>query len=164
MKTPKTSSPTGRRVRPKDGLGYGILTGLLGYRLRRAQALVFSHFLETVGKAGISPGQFGVLVLIKENEGLSQSALAKGFGIERSTMVAVIDGLEKRGWVKRVASKRDRRSYALSLTAAGRDFLERVTPEVEAHEREIAAALSEQERDQLLGLLARIAAGGAAKS
>ncbi|MDH3242650.1 MAG: MarR family transcriptional regulator [Alphaproteobacteria bacterium] len=159
MKKPKTSNPTRRRVGPKGGLDYGILTGLLGYRLRRAQAVVFSHFLETVGKAGISPGQFGVLNLIKENEGLSQSALAKGFGIERSTMVAVIDGLQDRGWVKRVASKRDRRSYALSLTKAGRAFIERITPEVEAHEREIAANLSGEEKDQLIAMLARIADG-----
>ena len=154
---PKTPRPTGRQASTKGGLDYGILTGLLGYRLRRAQAVVFGHFLETVGEAGISPGQFGVLVLIKENEGLSQSALAKGFGIERSTMVAVIDGLEKRGWVERVPSARDRRSYALSLTNAGRALLDRVTPEVEAHEKEIAAGLSAAERDQLIGLLARIA-------
>jgi DNA-binding MarR family transcriptional regulator len=156
---PKTSRPTGKRSSARGGLDYGILTGLLGYRLRRAQAVVFSHFLETVGKAGISPGQFGVLVLIKENEGLSQSALAKGFGIERSTMVAVIDGLQDRGWVKRVTSKRDRRSYALSLTRSGRAFMERITPEVEAHEREIAANLSGREREQLIAMLTRVAEG-----
>jgi DNA-binding MarR family transcriptional regulator len=159
VKQPKTSRPRVRRAGAKGGLDYGILTGLLGYRLRRAQAVVFAHFLETVGQAGISPGQFGVLVLIQENEGLSQSALAKGVGIERSTMVAVIDGLQERGWVQRVASKRDRRSYALSLTAAGRAFMARITPEVEAHEREIAAGLSAEEKEQLIGLLARIADG-----
>lgn len=156
---PRAPSRKSKNRAPKSGLDYGILTGLLGYRLRRSQAEVFRHFAETVGASGISPGQFGVLVLIKENEGLSQSALAKGFGIERSTMVAVIDALEKRGWVKRVASKRDRRSYALSLTKAGRALLERVTPEVEAHERAIAADLSAAEREQLIGLLARIAGG-----
>lgn len=151
----KRATPAG----PEGGLDYGMLTGLLGYRLRRAQAVVFSHFLETVGEEGLSPGQFGVLVLIRENPGLSQSALAKGLGIERSTMVAVIDRLQDRGWVARTASATDRRTNALALTAAGEEVLARATPMVEAHEREIAAALGPGERQVLIDLLARIAGG-----
>ncbi|MDX1485918.1 MAG: MarR family transcriptional regulator [Alphaproteobacteria bacterium] len=149
---------TRTRPRPKDGIDYGILTGLLGYRLRRAQAVVFNHFLESVGAAGISPGQFGVLVLIKENSGLSQSALAKALGIERSTMVAVIDRLEGQGWVERVTSETDRRSYALRLTSEGTAFLARVTPLVRRHERAIAAGLEAGERRLLIDLLDRLAA------
>lgn len=144
---------------PEGGLDYGMLTGLLGYHLRRAQAVVFSHFQETVGKEGLSPGQFGVLVLIRENPGLSQSALAKGLGIERSTMVAVIDRLQDQGWVARTASRTDRRSNELALTGAGREVLARVSPMVEAHEREIAASLTPAEREALVGMLARIAGG-----
>jgi DNA-binding MarR family transcriptional regulator len=148
------------RSAPQDKIDYGVLTGLIGYGLRRAQAVVFSHFLNSVGKSGVSPGQFGVLVLIKENTGLSQSALAKALGIERSTMVAVIDRLESQGWVERVTSKTDRRSYALALTASGADLLARVTPEVRAHERQIAARLNEQEKAQLIEMLGRIAGDG----
>jgi len=148
---------TARRAAPDDKIEYGVLTGLVGYGLRRAQAVVFSHFLNSVGKLGISPGQFGVLVLIKENTGLSQSALAKALGIERSTMVAVIDRLEAQGWVARVTSETDRRSYALALTSSGAKFLARVTPEVRAHERQIAARLSAQEKALLIEMLERIA-------
>jgi DNA-binding MarR family transcriptional regulator len=149
---------TAKRAGRGGGLDYGMLSGLLGYRLRRAQAVVFSHFLGTVGKEeGLSPGQFGVLVLIRENPGLSQSALAKGLGIERSTMVAVIDRLQAQGWVERVTSKTDRRSYALALTPSGREVLARATPLVLAHEREIAASLGPGEREALIGMLARIA-------
>lgn len=148
---------TTRRPPPQEPIDYGMLTGLLGYRLRRAQAVVFSHFLNSVGKLGISPGQFGVLVLIGENAGLSQSALAKALGIERSTMVAVIDRLEGQGWVARVTSETDRRSYALTLTESGTDLLSRVIPAVRAHEREIAARLSKKEKPLLIDMLERIA-------
>jgi len=148
---------TTRRSAPQDKIDYGVLTGLVGYGLRRAQAVVFSDFLNSVGKLGVSPGQFGVLVLIKENAGLSQSALAKALGIERSTMVAVIDRLESQGWVARVTSETDRRSYALKLTTSGAKLLARVTPKVRAHERQIAARLSEQEKVLLIEMLERIA-------
>ncbi|MEE8563237.1 MAG: MarR family transcriptional regulator, partial [Alphaproteobacteria bacterium] len=60
-----------RRPTPRKKINHGVLTELVGYGLRRAQAAVFSHFLGSVGKLGVSPGQFGVLVLIKENRGLS---------------------------------------------------------------------------------------------
>jgi DNA-binding MarR family transcriptional regulator len=135
------------------------LTGLIGYSLRRAQAAGFNDFLNSPGLKGVSPGQFGVLVLIKENAGLNQSALARALGIERSTMVAVIDRLESQGWVKRVTSKTDRRSYELALTPPGAALLDRVTPEVRKHERNIADRLSAQEKNQLIDLMERVANG-----
>ncbi len=152
-----------RRTAPRKPINHGVLTELVGYGLRRAQAAVFSHFLGSVGKLGVSPGQFGVLVLIKENRGLSQSALAKALGIERSTMVAVIDRLESQNLVQRVTSETDRRSYALALTPQGAEILARVTPKVRAHERHIAARLSAREKAMLMEMLERVA-GAAGRS
>lgn len=143
-----------RRTRRR--IDYGILTGLVGYRLRLAQAAVFDHFLDSVGEHGVTPGQFGVLILIEANPGLSQSALAEALGIERSTMVTVIDRLESRGWVARKSSKTDRRSYALALTKAGAGLLARVTPLVRRHERQFNAELSEEEKATLIELLERL--------
>ncbi len=154
---------TARRPAPRKKINHGVLTELVGYGLRRAQAAVFSHFLGSVGKLGVSPGQFGVLVLIKENRGLSQSALAKALGIERSTMVAVIDRLESQGLVERVTSETDRRSYALALTPEGAELLARVTPLVRPHERQIAARLSAREKVMLMEMLERVA-GAAGRS
>ncbi len=135
---------------------YGVLTELVGYRLRRAQAAVFSHFRDHIGADGITPGQFGVLVLIGANAGLSQSALAKALGIKRSTMVAVIDRLEQLGWVERVASVADRRSYALALSREGTEMLAQVTPLVRGHERNINSALNAKEKATLIELLDRV--------
>jgi DNA-binding MarR family transcriptional regulator len=145
-----------RRTPRRRRIDYGILTELVGYRLRRAQAAVFDHFLSNVGEDGVTPGRFGVLVLIEANPGLSQSALAEALGIERSTMVTVIDRLEQRGWVERTPSKTDRRSYALALTAAGAELLARATPLVRRHERQFNAELSEEEKAALIELLERV--------
>src|SRR5262249_18468991 len=74
-------------------LDYGILPSLLAYRLRQAKARFSQHFAKTVGQDGITLGQFDVLTLIARNPGLTQTTLARAVGIERSTMVVVIDRL-----------------------------------------------------------------------
>jgi len=132
------------------------LTGLLGYSLRRAQLRAFQDFAETMAPFGLSPGQLGVLLLVQANPGLNQSTLAKAMGLDRSTIVAVIDRLEGRDFLRRASSPRDRRSHALGLTDAGAVFLEDVQPHLRRHEERLAAGLSAAERKTLTGLLNRI--------
>ncbi len=146
-----------RRHAKDEPLDLGMLPGLLGYQLRRAQVAVFQHFAATVGQAGVTPGWFGLMVIVANNEGLSQTRLARALGIDGSTMVAMIDRLEENGWIRRQRSAVDRRSHALYLTDAGTDFLVRLTPLVEAHEAELAQDLSADDKQSLLSLLAKIA-------
>jgi DNA-binding MarR family transcriptional regulator len=147
----KTTPPAEPRLR------LGILDGLLGYHLRRAQLAAFQSFAETMDRFGISPGQFGVLALVDANPGLNQTALGRALGIERSSVVAVLDRLEKRRLLRR--AKHDRRSHALYLTPEGKELLGTVRPLLEAHERRIAADLSRDETRTLIALLRRVGAG-----
>lgn len=134
-----------------------MLDELLGYHLRRAQSAVFNDFMRAMAADRITPGQFGVLTLIDRNPGLSQSALARELGIERSTMVAVIDRLEDRRLAARHESVSDRRSYGLALTEDGKALLARVKRKVREHEQRIAGDLKPNEVTTLIGLLKRIA-------
>jgi DNA-binding MarR family transcriptional regulator len=134
-----------------------MLPTLLGYHLRRAQVAVFQHFAQVMGTADITPGQFGVLTVIDANPGISQTRLGNALGIDRSTVVAVIDRLEGLGLVVRAASPHDRRSHALRLAEHGTATLRRLEDLVRAHERHIARDLSAAEQAQLLALLKRIA-------
>ena len=138
-------------------ISLGLLSSLLGYNLRRAQVAVFQNFTELVGASELTPGQFGVLVVIDANPGLSQTQLGNALGIDRSTVVAVIDRLESRGLVAHQPSPHDRRSHALHLSDSGHATLRRVTDRVRAHEREIARHLSADEQARLVDLLGRVA-------
>ena len=138
-------------------ISLGLLPGLLGYNLRRAQVAVFQHFTEMVGASELTPGQFGVLVVIDANPGLSQTQLGNALGIDRSTVVAVIDRLEARGLVARQPAPNDRRSHALHLSDSGKATLRRLTERVRAHEHEIARHLSAEEQTRLIELLGRVA-------
>ena len=134
----------------------GLLNDLLGYHLRRAQSAVFGDFMSVMADDQVTPGQFGVLVLIEENSGLNQSTLAKALGIERSTMVGVIDVLEKRGLVRRQKSDVDKRAHALVLTDVGKHLLGEIKPKVSEHERRIVDDLSDKETRLLVSLLDRV--------
>jgi DNA-binding MarR family transcriptional regulator len=131
-----------------------VLPGLIGYQLRLAQRAIFADFAEAVQDAGISPGLFGILVIIDANTGLTQQALANAAHLDRSSVVTVIDKLEHRGLVERRAA--DRRSNGLYLTGAGAALLRRLKRKVALHERRVVANLTEREREQLVSLLQRI--------
>lgn len=135
---------------------FGLLPNLLGYHLRRAQTAVFQDFAATIDGADITPGQFGVLALIGANSGLSQTRLAEILGIDRSTLVGVIDKLEHQGLVERAARPNDRRSHALKLSSHGRKRFAVLARAVRRHEARIARELSAHERATLIELLQRI--------
>ena len=153
---PIQKRPRSREER-QNKLALGLLPDLIGYNLRKAQIAVFQNFQAAVSPFDITPGQFGVMILIRENIGLSQSELGTAVGIDRSTMVAVIDRLESRGWVVRAPSPNDRRSYALELSPAGAALVEDLIPRVRAHERTMAKDLNKQEQAILIDLLNRVA-------
>ncbi|HYH19444.1 MAG TPA: MarR family transcriptional regulator [Azospirillum sp.] len=148
--------PSGRARGKRATLSYGLLPGLVGYTLRKAQAAVFEDFQKAVAPHDITPGQFGVLVRIRENTGLSQSALGSAIGIDRSTMVAVIDRLESRGLVVRAPAANDRRSYALKLSDAGVALLDELIPKIKEHERTLFHDFSDVERARFIELLRRV--------
>jgi len=138
------------RVEP---LKAGVLPGLLGYRLRLAQQAIFHDFVSSV--AGISPGRAGMLLLIDANPGVTQGRLAQAVGLDRSTMVGVIDALETRRLVERRRGA-DRRTNGLWLTGGGRSFVARLKRRIDIHERRVAAHLTPAERSQLLALLEKL--------
>jgi DNA-binding MarR family transcriptional regulator len=138
---------------PARALRRGLLPGLVGYRLRLAHQTVFRDFASSIPQA--SPGRAGMLMLVEANPGVTQGRLASEVGLERSTMVGVIDALEESGFVERRRGE-DRRTNGLWLTRRGRVEVAAIKRRIQAHERRIAAKLSTSERTQLLLLLEKI--------
>ncbi len=135
---------------------YDLLLTLVGYQVRRAQLAVFDDFAATMKPLGLTPGQLGVLVLVRANPGLKQTEIGSALGFDRSSFVALLDRLEARALVVRRPSPHDRRSHALHLSDEGVRLLERAQPLLKKHEAQIAPTLSPAERATLLTLLAKI--------
>ncbi|WP_221794047.1 MarR family winged helix-turn-helix transcriptional regulator [Oceanobacter mangrovi] len=145
--------------KPTDKLDFGILHELIGYRLRRAQLVFFNSFSSACNDLGVSPGLFGVLVLVKQNPGRTQTAISQALGNDRSAMVAAVDKLEKKDLVERRPSLTDRRSYALYLTENGERFYQQLVDRVLQHETDLEAVLRPGEKDLLIDILMRLCAG-----
>jgi DNA-binding MarR family transcriptional regulator len=117
-----------------------------------------------LGPLGITVKHFGVLTFIRHEAesnrrggSLSQQAIGERLRIDRTTMVSLIDDLERAGYVKRERNPDDRRAYAITLTAAGRRAQTRAEEAVDAHALQFfGRQLSEAERQELHRLLTRL--------
>lgn len=135
-----------------------MLPSLVGYALRRAQLAVFADFAEAMRAAEtpLTPGEFGILQIVGANDGLTQTALARALGVDRSTLVPVLNRLEHARLIERRKSPTDRRAHALALGHDGARLLERYEALVRAHEARLLAPLAATERRQLVRLLERV--------
>ncbi len=148
--------PTTAAARKKSSLDYGLLPDLVGYQLRMAQIALFRDFAQGPGVEDVTPGLFGVLVIIEANPDLKQSELARATHLDRSTVVTVIDNLERRGLVERRVALHDRRSNAIRLTAAGSTLLRKLKRQVSQHEKRLLENFSDSERATFIGLLQKV--------
>jgi DNA-binding MarR family transcriptional regulator len=96
-------------------------------------------------------------MVLTRNQGAKQSEVAEALGIQRANFVAIVDGLENKGFVARRKSEIDRRVQSLYITDAGLAYLDELLPIWQEHEERLLAQLGgEQARDQLIGLLKRL--------
>lgn len=149
------------RKRTAAKVDMGVLEQLLGYHVRRAQLSFFAGFAEACADLGLSPGLFAVLEVVYRNPGLTQTAVSKALGTDRSAMVAAIDKLEAMNLLERRPSENDRRSYALYATEHCQAWYPEAEDKVKQQEDRVLANIDANERNQLLALLQKLNAGSA---
>src|SRR6266487_586517 len=128
------------------------------YRLVQLGLHLARQFGERLAPLGLEPRHAGMLTRLAAHQGLSQQALGELTGLNPTRMVFLVDELEQRGLVERRRNTTDRRSYALYLTAQGRDTLRQIQAAGNLHQDQIGASLTQAERSQLANLLRRLAA------
>ena len=101
---------------------------------------------------------YTVLAVLAAGAGSSQRTIAETLGLDRATVVALVDRLESQGLARRAQSRADRRANAVELTAKGRRVLKRAESSMEACELGFVAGLPADERDQLTRILERLLA------
>jgi DNA-binding MarR family transcriptional regulator len=113
-----------------------------------------------LGELGLEVRQFGLLRILAGSHGSSQRALGAMLRISPNRMVALIDGLESKGLIERRTHPEDRRAYTVMLTDAGAAALSQGIEAGMGVELDMCAPLAAAEREQLLGLLRKLAATG----
>ena len=133
------------------------LASAVGFLLSWNGRRTAEGFAEVMARAGLRPPHFGVMRLIDARPGLTQSELAAGSLVDASTMVALVDELEREGIAERRHHPSDRRKHAVHLTARGQRKLARAMELANEYTEELLTPLSVDEREVLRALLRKLA-------
>lgn len=122
---------------------------------RRFSQVMLSVVSDAVPKE-MARNEFGLLVNVSQMSGLDQKSIATHMAHDATTVGQLIDGLEAKGYVQRVASKADRRMKMIEITDQGRQLIEAYRPKVLKAQYDAIACLTQAEQTTLLDLLARV--------
>ena len=127
----------------------------LTYQLKRALLDLEALHAELLAPTGVAPRELAVLLLLDDLEPESQQRIAHRLGVDRTSMVALLDALEDKGLVARRPDPDDRRRNVVEITSAGRAGLSAAAAASDEAEARLLADLSASEGRQLRDLLAR---------
>jgi DNA-binding MarR family transcriptional regulator len=92
----------------------------LGYLLKHARERLSALTEQALAPYGVDGRELAVLVTLTAGEPASQQEAAQRLGVDRTTMVGLLDVLEGKGLVIRRPDATDRRRNLVELTAAGK--------------------------------------------
>lgn len=109
-------------------------------------------------KLDLSPGQPKVLSRLLKQEGYLQKELAGLCGVEPATMTVLLNAMEKKGMIRKETShvSGGKRAFRIYLTDEGRALAEKVDRIIQEVQETALAGFSEEEKEMLVSLNARI--------
>ena len=111
---------------------------------------------EALRPHGLVGRHWGILTTLKEKGSLAQHDLGRCIHMDRSTMVMVIDDLEKAGLVERRSNPQDRRAHSIHVTEKGKNLLPELNRLGLSAEKKFLSALSPKEQKDLTQILQKL--------
>ena len=102
---------------------------------------------------GLSMWGYSVLVALDRAAIRTQAALADAIGADKTRIIAILDELQKKGLIERVADPEDRRARLLEITKDGRRVKETVQAAIQRGEERWLSTLSATDRAAFLRIL-----------
>ncbi|WP_030242038.1 MarR family winged helix-turn-helix transcriptional regulator [Streptomyces sp. NRRL S-350] len=136
----------------------GEAIGLVG-RMRRLNIRVDGALREYFASCGLDSSEFDVLATLRrsgEPYELNARALLKSAMVTSGAITNRVDRLSAKGLVERNPCPSDRRAVLVRLTAAGKDLIDGALAGHVRNEERILAALDDDERALLDGLLRKL--------
>jgi len=146
-----TRAPKLAHPKPRDG----GLNGSPTHLLHRANQCVAELCLRQV-PGDLTPRQYTVLLTLAGNDGLSHAGLIERTGIDRSTISDIVQRMVKKGLLHRRRTRKDARTYAITMTEDGWLALEAAQPIMQRIDGQILENLPLRSRDAFLRDLSRI--------
>jgi DNA-binding MarR family transcriptional regulator len=118
------------------------VTPRLGYLLKHAQLRFAEMSTEALAPFGVNGRLLAVLTVLADRLPQSQQEVAGRLGVDRTSMVLLLDELEQKRLVDRYPSPEDRRKNVVAVTASGLDVLEKAGKAADEAERRFLSTLS----------------------
>ncbi len=128
----------------------------LGYQLGLLNRLYDRCLQDALKEFGVAPGQFAPLVMLFEEDGLTQAELCRRINVEQPTMANTLDRMERDGLIKRKADADDRRRSHVFLTSRAKDIQAQVMEAARAVSNRTVTRMSASEQDEMFRLVARM--------
>jgi DNA-binding MarR family transcriptional regulator len=132
------------------------LTTRIGYLLNRPALMIREKAEEILKPLGLIPPHFGVMATLEGEGPQTQRALGALLRVDPTTMVWLIDHLEKAGLVRRGEHPKDRRAHLVELSPAGKATYRKASFWLNALDEEFLSPLTKAERDDLRRLLTKL--------
>ena len=130
----------------------------LGWLLYKAHWALATELTAALEPLGVSARAYHVLRAALGGEH-TQTELAEMVGLDKTTMVATVDELERTGLAQRRPSPDDRRARIISVTAAGERKLAEADEVKERVQADVLGSLSAPEGAALMDALAKLVEG-----
>jgi DNA-binding MarR family transcriptional regulator len=102
---------------------------------------------------GVSMWGYSVLVALDRSAIRTQAALAEAIGADKTRIIAILDELQDKALIERVADPEDRRARLLAITKEGRRLKDAVQTEIQRGEERWLGTLSGPDRATFLRVL-----------
>jgi len=125
-------------------------------RINQAAGRIFANILREHKIGHITPAQGRILFVLWRKDNIPIQQLAKETSLSKSTLTAMLDGLERAGHIKRIRSKSDRREVLIKLTEKDHNLMDTYAKVSEEMTDIVCRGLSEEELDDLEDKLRKI--------
>ncbi|WP_048191381.1 MarR family winged helix-turn-helix transcriptional regulator [Methanobacterium sp. SMA-27] len=127
-----------------------IPLGLIVSMIHRTRMMYLN---DRVGDMDITPGQFPFIMVLSNEEGITQEELAAHFHIDKGTVARALRKLEDKNYLFRKVDSKNRRRYFIYLTDKGKRTVPKITNIEQEWENSICSKFSEEEYSRLFEIL-----------
>lgn len=124
--------------------------------LSRAYRAINENVNKKIQSYGLNPTEFAVLELLYHKGDQPLQQIGEKILLASGSITYVVDKLEQKNYLMRVACPNDRRVTFAQITEKGRKFIEDIFPEHEKRIHELMAELSTEEKETAIELLKRL--------
>ncbi|WP_408005965.1 MarR family winged helix-turn-helix transcriptional regulator [Rossellomorea vietnamensis] len=124
--------------------------------LSRAFKALNEEINKNIQENGLNPTEFAVLELLYHKGDQPLQQIGGKILLASGSITYVVDKLEKKGYLKRVACPKDRRVTYAQITENGRGLIDDIFPNHENRIHELMSALSPDEKVETIQMLKKL--------